>query len=99
MKKDLEEILNCITSETTIEEVLANCNTTEDFKLIIKNISAMDSKVYPLSDMLKQTVLRLATIAKEFNKEITACYIQKNLNVPYPQALALYEFFKNEVHI
>lgn len=99
MKKDLEEILNCITPKTTIEEVLAYCDTTEDFELIIKNVSAMDSKVCPLSAELKQTVLRLATIAKEFNKEITACYIQKNLNVSYPQALALYEFFKNEVHI
>lgn len=99
MKKDINEILSGITPKTPIEEVLAYCDTTEDFELIIKSVSAMDSKAYPLSDELKQTVLRLATIAKEFNKEITACYIQKNLNVPYPQALALYEFFKNEAHI
>ena len=99
MRKDINEILSSITPETPIEELLAYCDTTEDFELIIKNLSAMDSKSYPLSDELKQTVLRLATLAKEFNREITACYIQKNLKVPYPQAAAMYEFFKNEVHI
>jgi len=99
MKKDIKEILSGITSETPIEEVLAYCETTEDFKLIIINLSDTDSKTYPIADKLSRTVLRLAALAKEFNREITACYIEKNLKIPYQQAAALYEFFKNEVQI
>lgn len=99
MKQDINEILSNITPETPIKEIAGYCDTAEDFDLIFKNLFAMDSKTYPLSDELKKTVLRLATIAKEFNKELTACYVQKNLKVPYPQALALYEWLKNGAHI
>ncbi len=99
MKKDINEILSSITPETPIEEVLGYCDTAEDFDLIAKNISTMDSRAFSISDSLKQTVIRLATIAKEENKEITTVYIQKNLKVQYPQALALYEWLKNEAHI
>ena len=95
MKKNIKEILSSITPETPIEEVVAYCDTVEDLELIIKNLYTMDSKVSPISDKLKQTILRLAIIAREFNQEITACYIQLNLKVPYPQAAALYKFFKS----
>lgn len=99
MKKDLDVILKLITPETPIEKVLGYCDTAEDFDLIVNNISIMDSRAFPISNSLKQTVKKLVTIAKEENKEITTVYIQKNLEVPYPQALALYESLKNEAHI
>lgn len=88
MKKDLEEILNCITPETPIEEALAYRDT-----------AVVEDKAYPLSDELKQKVLRLVKIAEHFNTEITTAYLQRVLEIPYPQALALYEWLKNEDHI
>ena len=99
MKKDIKEILSNITPETTIEEVAGYCDTVEDFDLIFKNLSAMECKELPITYELKETVLRMAALAKELNKEITACYVQKNLKVPYPQAVAMYEWLKNGAHI
>lgn len=99
MKKDLEEILKQITPETAIEEVASYCDTVEDFELIIKNLPSVNSGEALVSDNLKQKALRLAKIFKSFNQEVTTANIQKCLKLPYPQALAIYEWLKKEAHI
>ena len=94
MKKDIKEILDSITPDTTIEEVLAYCDTAEDLDLILKSIPAPDSSSVLLSDKLKQRAQRVATIAKEFNGEVTMCHLQRVLEISFPKAVAIYDWLK-----
>ena len=94
MKKDIKEILDGITPDTTIEEVLAYCDTAEDLDLILKSIHTPDNSRVPLSDQLKQRAQRVATIAKEFNGEVTICYLQRVLEVSFPKAAAIFDWLK-----
>ena len=95
MKKDIKEILSSITPDSTVDEILAYCDTTEDFELIIKSLPKMESNGVVLSDGLKQRAQRLSVIAKEFNAEITTAYIQRTLKISYKQATAVLDWLKS----
>ena len=94
MKKDINEILITITPETPIEEVIAYCDTVEDFDLILSKLPITDSMPVPQSDDLKKAALSLLEKSKLNAAEITTVFIQRNLKVPYPQAAALVDWLK-----
>ena len=94
MKKDINEILKTITPNTPIEEVIAYCDTVEDFDLILSKLPITDSMPVPLSDELKKTALSLVKTNNLNAAEITTSFIQKNLPVTYPQAAALVDWLK-----
>ena len=94
MKKDINEILKAITPETPIEEVVAYCDTVEDFNLIISKLPHTESKPVPLSDELKKAALNLLVQSKLNAADITTSFIQRNLSVTYPQAAALVDWLK-----
>ena len=94
MKKDINEILKTITPNTPIVEVIAYCDTVEDFDLILSKLPITDSMPVPLSDELKKAALSLVKTNKLNAVEITTSYIQKNLPVTHPQAAALEDWLK-----
>ena len=94
MKKDINEILITITPEMPIEEVIAYCDTVEDFDLILSKLPITDSMPVPQSDDLKKAALSLLEKSKLNAAEITTVFIQRNLKVPYPQAAALVDWLK-----
>ena len=94
MKKDINEILKAITPDTSIKEIVAYCDTVEDFDLILSKLPNTDSMPVPLSDELKKAALCLLEKSKLNAAEITTSYIQKNLPVTYPQAEALVDWLK-----
>ena len=71
MKKDINEILKAIIPDTPIEDVIAYCDTVEDFDLLLANLPHTDSKPIPLSDELKNAALRLLEQSKLNAAEIT----------------------------
>lgn len=95
MKKNLQEILNSITPDTTVEEVIVYCDSMEDFDLILANMAEMRSKPVQLSEEIKQAALSLVKTYKLHMAEITTSYIQQNLPVTYPQAAALVDWLKS----
>lgn len=97
MKKDINEILKAITPETPIEEVIAYCDTVEDFNLILSKLPHTENKPVPLSDELKKAAFSLVKTNKLNAAEITTSFIQKNLTVTYPQAAALVDWLKNRL--
>lgn len=94
MKKDLKEILAHITSQTTIEEIISYCDTTDDLEIILANLPQMKSKPTPISNELRQEVLNLVKTNNLNPKDITTSFIQKNLPVSYPKAAALVDWLK-----
>lgn len=94
MKKDINEILKAITYDTPIEEVIAYCDTVEDFDLILSKLPITDSMPVKLSDELKKAVLSLVKTNKLNTAKITTSYIQRNLPVTYTQAAALVDWLK-----
>lgn len=94
MKKDIKEILKAITTDTPIEEVVAYCDTVEDFDLILSKLPHTESNPAPLSDELKKAALSLLAQSKLNAAKITTSYIQRNLPVTYPQAAALVDWLK-----
>ena len=97
MKKDLNEILENITPETPLEEVVAYCDNIEDFELIFKSLPKTESKPVQLSEEIKQAALSLVKINKLNEAEITTSYIQRNLSVTYSQAAALVDWLKTSL--
>ena len=97
MKKDINEILKAITPDTHIEEIVACCDTVEDFDLILSKLPYTESRTVPLSNELKKAALSLLAQSKLNAAEITTSYIQKNLPVPYPQAAALVDWLRNRL--
>lgn len=95
MKKNLQEILNSITPDTTVEEVIVYCDSMEDFDLILANMAEMRSKPVQLSEEIKQAALSLVKTNKLNAAEITTAYIQRNLPVTYPNAVAIVDWLKS----
>lgn len=94
MKKEIYEILKAITPETPIEEIVACCDTVEDFNLILSKLPHTESKPVRLSDELKKSALSLLIKHNLNAADITTSFIQKNLPVTYPQAAALVDWLK-----
>ena len=95
MKKDINEILKAITPQTPIEEVIAYCDSVDDFELILSKLPQTESQPIPISDELKKAALSLVKTNKLNAAEITTSFIQKNLPVTYPQAAALIVWLKD----
>ena len=94
MKKNINEILKTVTPDTSLEEVITYCDNVEDFELIIANIPEMESKPVQLSEEIKQAALSLIKENKLNATEITTSYIQQNLPVTYPQAVAIVDWLR-----
>lgn len=91
MKGNYSDILSKITGDTPLETVAAYCDIVEDFVFLIENAKPT-AKTVQLSDDLVQSALEFV---KDMNpNEITAAFIQRNLNISYPQAAALYDLLK-----
>ncbi len=95
MKKNIKEILENVTPNTLLKEVIAYCDNMEDVELIIANLPKTKSKPVQLSDEIKQAALSLVKTYKLHMAEITTSYIQRNLPVAYPQAAALVDWLKS----
>jgi hypothetical protein len=89
MKKDLNEILKNITPDTPIDDVLAYCDSIEDLQLILASMQFEESEQTNLSDEIIQAAFALFENSKLTKEQITTAYIQRNLNVSYPQAVAI----------
>lgn len=98
MKKHLQEILNSITPDTPLEEVVAYCDNIEDFELIFNSLPETESKPVQLSEEIKQSTLSLVKTNKLNAAEITTSYLQRNLPIPYPQAAALVDWLHKLVN-
>ena len=94
MKGNLQDIIEKIKPETSIEEIISYCDTTDDLEIILANLPQMKSKPTPISDELKQEVLNLIESNNLDPKEITTSFIQKNLPVSYSKAAALVDWLK-----
>lgn len=92
MKKDINEILKIVTPDTPLKEVIAYCDSLEDFELIFASLPETESKTVLLSGEIKQAALSLVKTNKLNAAEITTAYIQRNLHVTYPQAAALVDW-------
>ena len=92
MKKDINEIVKAITPETPIEEIVAYCDTVEDFNLILSSLPHTGSAPVPLTNDLKKAALNLLCSSKLNAADITTSSIQRNLPVTYPQAAALVDW-------
>ena len=97
MTKDINEILKAITSDTPIKEVVAYCDTVEDFDLLLSKLPSMESKPVPLSDELKKAALNLVKTNKLNATDIPTSFILRNLPVTYPQAATLVDWLKNRL--
>ena len=94
MKGNIQDIIKKIRPETTIEEIISYCDTTDDLDMILANLPQIKSKPTPLSDDIKQEVLNLIKTNNLNPKEITTSFIQKNLPVSYSKATALVDWLK-----
>lgn len=95
MKKNLSEILNSITHDTPLEEIVAYCDNIEDFELILKSLPKTESKSVQLPEEIKQAALSVVETNKLNAAEITTAYIQRNLPITYPQAAAIVDWLKS----
>jgi len=94
MKKKINELLKTITPQTPIDEVINLCDSVEDVELIMANLPKAENKSVQLSEEIKQAALSLVNLTELNAAEITTSYIQKNLLVTYPQAIAIVEWLK-----
>ena len=92
MKGNYEDILSKITGETPLKTVAAYCDTVEDFEFLIANVKPTTNAVQLTDDLIYAAVESVKDIAPD---EITAAFIQKNLNISYPQAAALCDLLKS----
>ena len=92
MKGNYEDILSKITGDTPLETVATYCDTVEDFEFLVANVKPTANTVQLSDDLVQAAVELVKDIAPD---EITAAFIQKNLNISYPQAAALCDLLKS----
>lgn len=92
MKGNYEDILSKITGDTPLETVATYCDTVEDFEFLVANIKPTEKTIRLSEDLVQATV----ELVKDMNpNEITAAFIQRNLNISYTQAAALCDLLKS----
>ena len=92
MKGNYEDILSKISGGTPLETVAAYCDNVEDFEFLIANVKPTANAVQLSNDLVQAAVEPVKDIAPD---EITAAFIQRNLNIGYPQAAALCDLLKS----
>lgn len=94
MKGKIEDIIKKISGDTPLEIVAAYCDTIEDLELLMASVKPTEKKniVRLPEDLVRAAVELVKNMTPD---EITTSFIQRNMNIGYPQAAALCDMLKS----